>query len=296
MRPKPRPFVVRPVPDLTPEFVRCLHHRRFRDDHGLFLAEGARFLTKAVDHGAAFAGLVICPFRLQGSLLRELVTRLERADVPLIKVSPSEYAALSPGTSSQGENAAAGQGVLLILRQSWGPLPPEPRPDDCWIGIESVRTTGNLGTLLRSGEAAGATGLIVFDRSEGGSESGVDPHDPAAVRATMGSLFAHRLVRTTHRAFRRSPGAKGLAVYGGTPDAARDYRGPDYRRPVLLMLGDERTGLSDGQRKTCNEFVRIPMAGAPDSLNLAMAGTLMLYEVHNQRHPFDGTRREPAGL
>ena len=101
----------------------------------------------------------------------------------------------------------------------------------------------------------------------------------------MGSLFAHRLVRTTHRAFRRAPGRRGLLVLGGTPEATDDYRQPDYRRAVALMLGDERKGLSEGQRASCDGFVRIPMVGAPDSLNLAMAGTLMLYEALNQRAP-----------
>ncbi len=285
MRPKPRPLVVRPVSDLSFDLVKSLHRRDTRDQRGLFLAEGARFLAAAAEHGTAFAGMVVCPFRLVSAHGRDLVARLERAGVPRLRVSPEEYRSLSPGSSTAGENAAAGQGVLLLLHQRWEPLPERPRPRDLWIGVESVRTPGNLGTLLRSGDASGATGIIVFDRSETGSPEGVDPYEPAAVRATMGSIFAHRLVRTTHRAFRRAPGRSGLLVLGGTPEAADDYRRPDYRRPVVLMLGDERKGLSDGQRATCDGFVRIPMVGAPDSLNLAMAGTLMLYEALNQRQP-----------
>lgn len=280
----PYPIVVRLEPQFNSELVISLHQRRARDDKGLFLAEGARFLSQAIEHSAAFAGLVICPPRLAGSLLREQVTRLERLGVPLIKVGLRDYASLSPGTSTAGENNAAGQGVIAVLRQAWEPHLPEMNPSDLWIGVESVRSAGNLGTLLRAGAAAGATGLVVFDRSEGGSESGADPYDPSAVRATMGALFGHRLLRTTHRAFRRQA-AGMIAVVGATGEASLDFRSADYRRPSLIMLGDERQGLSDGQRKSCGELVRIPMVGSPDSLNLAMAGTLMLYEAFRQRNP-----------
>ena len=123
MRPRPRPLVVRPLPDLSLDLVLSLHERAVRDARSLFLAEGARFLAGAVAQGASLAGIVICPRRLNGSLLRETVTRVERAGLPLLRASPSEYAALSPGSSSAGENAAAGQGVLLVLRQAWEPLP-----------------------------------------------------------------------------------------------------------------------------------------------------------------------------
>jgi TrmH family RNA methyltransferase len=291
LKPSPHPIVVRPEPKFTTELVFSLHHRRARDATGLFLAEGARFLSQAIEHSSTFAGLVICPPRLAGSFLREQVTLLERAGVPLIKVGLKEYVSLSPGTSMAGENIAAGQGVIAILRQAWEPGLPETGPSDLWIGIESVRSAGNLGTLLRGGAATGATGLIVFDRSEGGSESGADPYDPNSVRATMGALFSHRLVRTTHRAFRRQAAGK-IAVVGATGEALLDFRSTDFCRPSLIMLGDERQGLSDGQRKSCGSLVRIPMVGSPDSLNLAMAGTLMLYEAFRQRNPEAAYRRD----
>lgn len=284
MRPSlsPRP-VVSPERKLTHGLVASLHTRRARDQTGLFLAEGVRFAMRALEHQAALAGLVFCPYRLTAGA-KELVTCLEQAGLPLLRVSRSEYARLSPGTSTAGENPAAGQGVLLLIRQAWEPLPEVP-PAGCWIGVESVRSPGNLGTLLRAGDASGATGLIVFDRCEGGSESGADPYDPSAVRATMGSLFAHRFVRTTHRAFRGWARTNGVRAIGASGEASNDFRQTEYRGPVVLMLGDERKGLSEGQRKTCHDVVRIPMVGAADSLNLAMAGTLMLYEAFRQREP-----------
>lgn len=290
MRLRPHPFVVRPLEDLSFDLVRGLHERTQRDGQNLFLAEGARFLSRAVEGRAVFAGMVLCPPRLVGSELRDLVTRLERAGVPRLRASPEEYAALSPGVSDEGESVAAGQGVLLVLRQQWDPLPKRVARDGLWLGLESVRTPGNLGTLMRSAEAAGATGLILFDRSEEGTPHGVDPHHPSAVRASMGSFFALRLVRTTHRAFRRWRREQGVAAYGAAGEAEMDYRRMNCRRPTVLMLGDERKGLSDGQRGSCDALVRIPMMGHPDSLNLAMAGTLMVYEAMNGRWPLTRSR------
>lgn len=125
----------------------------------------------------------------------------------------------------------------------------------------------------------------MFDRSAEGSPGGADPFDPQSVRASMGSIFAHRMIRTTHASFRKWARRGDLSVVGASPEAQTDYRSVTYRRGVVLMLGHERSGLSDGQRNTCDRMVRIPMVGSPDSLNLAMAGTLMLYEVLNQRRP-----------
>gem|GEM_PF-4932445 len=108
-------------------------------------------------------GLAIRPF-----LLCETVICVERNGVPLLRLSIDAYHACSPGSSGSGESGAAGQGVLMVLRQSWESLP-RPIPTDLWIGVESIRTSDNLGTFLRAADAASATGLIVFDRSEAGT-------------------------------------------------------------------------------------------------------------------------------
>lgn len=284
----PYPFVVGPrAGSFSLDLVRDLRNRPARDFHKLFLAEGTRFAVQALAQKASVFGLVYAPKLLQGTTPWSVVDQIQKFGVPILKVSPPEYRALSPGVSSPDEegNAASRQGLLIVLRQRWESLPPTVQRDECWIGVEGIQTPGNLGTLLRSGDAAGATGLIVFDRSAEGSPSGADPYDNQVVRASMGSIFAHRMIRTTHSAFRKWPARKQLSVVGATPSTMADYRELDYRKSVVLMLGHERTGLSEGQINSCDRLARIPMVGNPDSLNLAMAGTLMLYEVHNQRRP-----------
>jgi TrmH family RNA methyltransferase len=127
-------------------------------------------------------------------------------------------------------------GVLVVARQHWQSLPSVVLRNDLWLGVEHLRTPGNVGTLMRSAAAVGATGLIVScparDRT--------DPFDPGAVRASMGAIFGFKMVRTSHAEFRRWPGRPELRVFGGTGDAPRDYRSVIYRKPVVLMLGNER--------------------------------------------------------
>jgi TrmH family RNA methyltransferase len=283
----PYPLVIRPVSGaLTLDLVHDLRCREARDRHRLFLAEGVRFVSAALSHRTPIAGLVICPNLVRSPLAWSLVEQMEAARAPILRATPPEYRALSPGVSNDSEGTAAShQGLLLVARQVWEPLPATVKKSECWIGVESIQTFGNLGTLLRSGDASGATGLLVFDRSTEGAPSGPDPYDPLAVRASMGSIFAHRMIRTTHSSFRKWARRTEISVVGATPEAEVDYRSITYRKAVVLMLGHERSGLSDGQRNTCDRLVRIPMVGSPDSLNLAMAGTLMLYEVLNQRCP-----------
>ncbi len=271
---------------LSESFVLSLAERPNRDRHRLFLAEGTRFLAAASEAGFELAGLVVSPAGFACPVCGPLIRRHQARGVPLLRLRYPRFAEVVAAIRGR-EPAFETQGVLALLRQPWEPLPSLVSPEDLWIGVESVQNPGNLGTILRTGDAVGASGVIVFDRSSEGSASGVDPFDPATVRATMGSIFRHRFVRTTHREFRRWG---RLTVIGASPSAVLDYRQVDYRRPVLLMLGDERAGLSEGQKRTCDRLVQIPMIGHPDSLNIAMAGAVILYEIHNQRHPLDVRR------
>jgi TrmH family RNA methyltransferase len=148
--------------------------------------------------------------------------------------------------------------------------------DPCWIMLETVRSPGNLGTILRTSEAVGGSGLILLGNA-------VDPYDPATVRATMGSLFSQRLVCTTPEEFHSWRGRQRCALIGTMPSASIDYQALDYRGPLVLLMGDERKGLSPDLQAICDVVVRIPMVGGADSLNLSIAASLMLYEDFNQR-------------
>jgi TrmH family RNA methyltransferase len=146
----------------------------------------------------------------------------------------------------------------------------------CWVALEAIHSPGNLGTILRTCDAVGAAGVILLGEA-------ADPYDPATVRASMGSLFAQRLVRATPAELLAWKQRHGCRLIGTSPAGTVDYRELIYRPPMVLFMGSERHGLPAVHQTLCDEMVRIPMVGAADSLNLAVATSVMLYEVFGRR-------------
>lgn len=260
-----------PVGALSLEHVRALRDRRARERTGTFFVDGVRFLVAAVDAGATIDGIVVAPKMLKSAIGQMLARRLRARGVPELRVDPATYASLSTSHEPQGVGA--------IVKQAWVDLDSlAAEHGACWLAIEDVRSPGNLGTLLRTSEAAGASGLIALGRN-------VDPHDPGSLRATMGAIFTRRLARASPESLAAWARRHHVLVVGASGDAPLDYRQVSYSRPVVLLLGAERKGLSPASRRACSVTVRIPMVGRTDSLNLAVAGSVLLYEVWNQRHP-----------
>jgi RNA methyltransferase, TrmH family len=139
-----------------------------------------------------------------------------------------------------------------------------------------VRSPGNLGTLIRTSEAVGGAGFIFLGKR-------VDPFAPDVVRASMGAIFHQKFVRTTFNSLAPWIHRHHFHVVGASPDGATDLHQFDYPRSTLLFLGEERQGLTEQQRDLCQYLVRIPMVGMADSLNLAVAGSLLMYEVYRSR-------------
>jgi RNA methyltransferase, TrmH family len=145
-----------------------------------------------------------------------------------------------------------------------------------WLVLEGIRDPGNLGTIIRTVDAVGASGIVLVGAT-------CDPYSRESVRATMGSIFNVPLVRTEAGPFRawaaRCPGD----AVGTHLSAREDFRTAPYRGPVLLVMGSEGPGLSDDLARVCSRLVKIPMAGRLDSLNLAVATALVLYEIRRPR-------------
>jgi TrmH family RNA methyltransferase len=242
-----------------------------RDRHGHFLIEGVRFVSAAVEMSARIVGLIFSPRLLTHPWGQKLARKLRQAGVPSLRLSPGEYRTFSTAESPQG--------IAAIVRQRWDSCDLATAGyNSCWVCLQGIRSPGNLGNIFRTCQAAGATGAILL-----GSES--DPYDPACVRASMSYLLTSALVRTGVEEFRDWPGRRDYRVIGAAPTARRDYRSVSYRGAVTLMLGSERKGLSATQLAFCDELVRIPMQAGMDSLNVAVAVGVLLYEAFNQRYP-----------
>lgn len=224
-----------------------------------------------MESGSCILGAVAAPGMLRSEPAWRILRRLEAGRVPVRRVSPQEFRALS--------GAREPQGVGVLIEQAWTTLAEATAGrQPLWVAFEHVRSPGNLGTILRTCEATGVDGVLLLGDS-------TDPYDPDVVRASMGSLFGVRLSRAGREEARAWFRRTGAYVVGASAEAFRDHRTVDYRRPVVVMIGCERQGLSPLQEDLCDKLVRIPMAGRVDSLNVAAATAVLLYEVFGQRHP-----------
>lgn len=258
--------------DVAPTLTRIQKlqsDRRYRDQHRLFFIEGVRNFVQAIDQRCSVETLLYSEKLLTAPLARKFVRRLKRAGIPFARVSPEEFRSIS--------HAQHASGVAAILHQSIQALEEiQPEPFSCWTVLGQVQSLGNFGSLLRTSAAIGASGFILLGQQ-------IDPYEPVVVRATMGALFNQTIVRTNTELFRRWIKRNNLAVIGASPDGEVEYDQVQYRRPTALVLGNERSGLTDEQRSLCDRIVRIPMVGGADSLNLAVAGSLLLYAVFRSK-------------
>jgi RNA methyltransferase, TrmH family len=249
--------------------IRALRTRKERERAGLAYVEGIRAVGEAVQLRADIETLIVAPDLLRSDFALNLVQQARADGVDVLELSGGAFE-----TISQREGP---QGLAAIVRQRWDSLAlVRPRGGDCWVALAGVQDPGNLGTILRTAEATGAPGVILLDSS-------VDAYDPSAMRASTGAIFSRRLVRTTSEGFAPWLRERNVAVVGTSDAATASYRDLAYPAPMVLLMGSERAGLTHEQRALCGEVVRIPMAGRVDSLNLAVATGIVLYEVFHQR-------------
>jgi TrmH family RNA methyltransferase len=233
----------------------------------MFMAEGLRILTEAREAGRLPAIL----FHAAGAnhpLLDSLIADVEAAHGDVIETNADILHKLSgkdnPGTVIGVYRAF--DTTLARIDRSAAPL---------WIVAQALRDPGNLGTILRTGDAVGAGGLILVDDC-------VDPFSVEAVRASMGALFTQAVATTDWAGFLRWLRSGEGQLIGTSLKAEQDYQEPRYSAPVFLLVGNEAQGLPEAYEAECDMLVKIPMLGKADSLNAAVATAVMAYEVINQ--------------
>ena len=249
----------------TVKAVRALHLRKEREQSGLFLAEGLKIVTEAVELGHAPKILLHGADAGGHPLLRKAADAARTAGGEVIEVSRDILEKVS-----RRDNPQAVVGVFEQFFTPLGGIAPASAP--CWVALEDVRDPGNLGTIVRTADSAGCGGVILVGDC-------CDPFSVEAVRATMGSIFAVKLARASKSeflAYRQSwPGS----VIGTLLSAATDYRAADYARPSMILMGNEQQGLTAEMAAACDVTVKSPMRGRADSLNLAVATGIMIYTV-----------------
>lgn len=243
--------------------------RKYRDASGLFYVEGVRNFIKANDYKLDLRTILFSEKLLTAPIARKLVRHARRSGVNCVSLTPEQFRSIS--------HTEKASGVGAILRQHWSGLyDVSPKTGLCWVILETVRSPGNLGTLIRTSEAVGGAGFIFLGRR-------VDLFDPDVIRASMGAIFHQKFVRTNLSAIVPWIRRHQCHVVGASPDGTTDLHQFDYPSSTLLFLGEERQGLTQQQRDLCQDLVRIPMVGMADSLNLAVAGSLLMYEVYRSQ-------------
>jgi TrmH family RNA methyltransferase len=241
------------------KLAKSLALKKHRSATGLFLAEGSKVLAQARAAGWRLHTLFVGDTGCSGMLLDWSRARGARC----LEVSRGVMAKLSPQ-----ENVPD---AVAILHQQTHPPPADPAPDAVWLAVEDIRDPGNLGTIIRTIDAAGAAGVILVGQS-------CDPFSREAVRASVGSLFNVPVVPMAVSAFASLAAAWPGEVIATAARAGHDFR-TRYRLPALLVLGSEGTGLSPQIRSLAANTVHIPMAGHAESLNVAIAAALLVYEI-----------------
>ena len=250
--------------------IRALDMRKVRRETGMFVAEGTSLLITARDNGRLPETLVYQAGTADSGIIRGLVASALKAGSEVLEVSEAVLAKLSSKDNAQS--------VIGVFRQQFAPLPAPSalRSEETWIALEDIRDPGNLGTIIRTADAAGAAGIILAGTT-------CDPYSLEAVRATMGSIFAVPIVRAERQAFLDLLKAWPGDVVATHLDGALDFRQAAPKGPELIVMGAEGPGLSPEAAAEATMRVKIPMAGQLDSLNLAVATALVLYQVRRDR-------------
>ncbi len=245
--------------------ARALAQRKHRQATGLCVVEGLLHAGEALTAGAVVY-LLYAPDQLISDFGRRLVAQAEARGIPVYAVTAELMASLAGKEHPQGLLAVARQ-----RRDDLGDLSPATHP---WlVALVAPQDPGNVGAILRTIDAVEASGLLLLD-------GGVDPYHPAAVRASMGTIFHRPVVAASFAAFAGWAREHGYRLLGTSAQGQSDYRAAGrYTLPLVLLMGSEREGLSAEQVAACDELLRLPMRGRAGSLNLAVATGVFLYAI-----------------
>jgi TrmH family RNA methyltransferase len=247
--------------------IKRLGHKKYRQEESAFVVEGLRAVFSAVEARAPIDTIFYSSALLTSVVAEKMLDEQRAHGANCVELSAAVFRSVSERENPMGLGA--------IVREVWTELADlEVRPDDVLVALVDVSDPGNLGTVIRTMDASGASGLILVGQT-------VDPFHPTAVRASTGTLFGVDVSRAPDLdTLWRWSAERGLHIVATSARAKHSYLKADYQLPTLLLFGSEREGLSD---EVAEKSVRIPMHGSASSLNLAVAAALLLYELRRPR-------------
>jgi TrmH family RNA methyltransferase len=246
--------------------TRALRQRKKRDEQNAFLVEGIHLVGAAVEAGTHVESIFYAPDLLTSQFALDLIDQAGEMGVDCYSTTSEVFASLASKEHPQG--------ILAVVQQSDKQLPDLSPENFPWsVACVAAQDPGNVGAILRTIDAVGASGLILL-------EGGVDAYHPTAVRASMGAIFRLPVVRTTFGEFAEWAEKFIYHIYGSSARGSQDYTAIDrYSLPMILLLGSEGQGLTQEQAGICEHILRIPMKGGVTSLNLAVSAGVLLYDI-----------------
>jgi TrmH family RNA methyltransferase len=245
--------------------VRALKHRKIREAEGRFLVEGLFHLGEAIEAKAEIDFVLTAPELIRNDFGEKVLSILEDSEIAFFEVEKEILEELSPRDKSSGFLAVCKSKTLELgdIEKSEGQR---------WVALINAQDPGNLGSILRTVDAIGGTGVILID-------GGVDAYHPSAVRAGMGSHFWKSIVRASFAEFATWAKSNNVQVLGSSAKDGKEIGKIEATAPYALLMGSEREGLSDEQKAICDQLIRLPMHGRSTSLNLSVAAGILLYRL-----------------
>jgi RNA methyltransferase, TrmH family len=247
-----------------------LKQKKYREQKGLFFIEGTRLVEEAFRSGAPVETLLLSDSKRETGKLDEIIHMANDHGVEMIEVND---AVISHVTDTQTP-----QGVVAIVRYYEHDLEQsiQGKRDALYLALEQIQDPGNLGTMIRTADAVGATGVFIGLGS-------VDLYNPKVVRATMGSLFHLPVFEVDLLNVLPALKERGIQVIGTSVQADQTVYDVDLTGNVVFVIGSEAHGLSEEMRMLVDTEVNLPMPGSAESLNAAVASAVILYEAVRQR-------------
>ena len=244
------------------KLINSLHHRKYRREHELFVAEGIRICREAVENGWEIKYLLYDSLNIDNRIIENLINDALCLGADVIGVTSEILSKIS-----HKENP---QNVLCVICQKWNDLPSLTK-DKTFVALQAVRDPGNLGTILRTMDGVGAYDCILLDEC-------TDPFSYESVRASMGAIFNVNIISSSSKNFLKWKSRCKISLIGTSLINATDYTKTNWQLPFVLAMGNEQQGLSHNILNACDQLIKLPMLGRSDSLNLAVSTGVALYE------------------
>jgi TrmH family RNA methyltransferase len=252
------------------KLAASLKQKKYREESGLFVVEGIRFVQEVLAASWILDYVVVAEEKCDNIKMQELLNKLEVLGCPVLMAPLKLYQKISDTESPQG--------ILAVVRQKTKLLEELPRKglSSLWVILDALQDPGNIGTIIRAADAAGAAGVIL-------TSDCADLYAGKTARATMGSLFHIPVAKATSEQCIAFCAQRGLTLYVAGAEAATSYSKVRLTEPCAVVFGNEGAGVGETFRRSAQLALKIPIVGWAESINVSTAAAVILFEAARQR-------------